>query len=131
MDKILLILCGVLLIGLGVMGWLLKHSYQKNAQNELLVKQSQVTIHAYQVQSDMQNYLQKKGNQISLKISSKNLDNLHFKTIEIQNVEHISDEVKQNKISEHDADVAYIGSMWSTYCKVRPTDKECSTRSAK
>lgn len=43
-------------------------------------------------------------------------------------VDKITKQVADEKISTADADAAYLGSMWDTYCEAQPANDRCTSR---
>ena len=102
----------------------IKHTSSKNTKlktqnNELSVQHKVDTI----------------GDKITLDTIGVTTSNLKVKADVLANVDTISEQVKDEKISDSAADAAYLNSMWKAYCTAvaprQPPNKLCNRYTSK
>lgn len=102
----------------------IKHTSNKNAK--LKVQNSQLSI---------QHKIDNISDKITLDTIKVAASNVQVKADVLSSVDTISEQVKDEKISDSAADAAYLNSMWKAYCTAvaprQPPNKLCNRYTSK
>ena len=113
-----------LLVVIGLESLYIRHSAHKVAK----IKQQNVEM-------VVQHKVDTIGDKISLDTIKVTTSNLEVKSHVLANVDTITEQVKDEKISSSAADAAYLDSMWTAYCTAvaprQPPDKLCNRSTSK
>ncbi len=96
--------------------------------NRKVLEQTQKELVDAQASLQKQSNLAKATDRIVTQTVVKTLDTKDKVEKINSGVDIITKKVKNEEISTTAADLAYSNSMWETYCQVKPSDSNCSSR---